>query len=189
MNDANRTTRFVDGVPVATATSIDDAPAIRLTDDWDAAYHEDQEVIEVVVRSTGPDERRLFMDLNAVVRAVPAEQLQDAMRKMKTARRPTGDDNAVDALRATRDLLTKYRRILNSRETRHVFQISQVHGAAYSGETIDENEVGIAIAHADRILADRAKPDREAHADAAGGSSASSDAAPDRPPAAGSPSQ
>ena len=41
MNSANLTTKFVDGVPVATATSIEDAPAIRLTDDWDAAYHED----------------------------------------------------------------------------------------------------------------------------------------------------
>ena len=186
MSDANRRTRFVDGVPVATATSIEDAPAIRLTDDWDAAYHEDQQLIEVVVRSTEPDGRHLFMDLNAVVRAVPAEQLRDAIRKVKTARPPTGDDNAVDALRTTRDHLAKYRRILNSREMRHVFQMAQIHGAPYSGETIDENDVGISIAHADRILADRAKPDREARDDAPGSSGNASGAVADTPPSPGS---
>ena len=141
---------------MATAASMDDAPpAIRLTDDWDAAYHEDKRLIDVVVRNAGPDGEHLFMELDDVVRAVPRAQLEDAIRAVKTdgAAAATGDPARTAAtLRKTRDLLAAYRRILESDAMLGVFQMSQIHGAPYSGEQIETKEVDAAIADADRIL-------------------------------------
>ena len=82
MNEPDKRTTLVDGVPVARATSMDDAPAIRLTDGWNAADHETSRLIEVCVRDANPDGEHLFMELDAVVRAVPRRQLEDAVRKL-----------------------------------------------------------------------------------------------------------
>ena len=152
MSEADKATILVDGVPVARATSIDDAPAIRLTDGWDAAYHDSRQVIEVCVRQPGRDREHLFMDLDAVVRAVPRAQLEDAIRKAKPAAPPASPDDSAKILRTARDLLAKYRRILDSPAMLGVFQMSQIHGATYRGETIDSDEVDAAIAEADRII-------------------------------------
>ena len=152
MNEPDNGTTLVDGVPVVRATSIDDAPAIRLTDGWDAAYHEESRLLGVCVRDASPDGQHLFMELDEVVRAVPRAQLEDAMRKMKTDPPPTSADELAKTLRTTRGLLARYRRILESSAMLHVFQMSQIHSAPYRGETIDTDEVDAAVADADRII-------------------------------------
>ena len=152
MNKPDNGTTLVDGVPVVRARSIDNAPAIRLTDNWDAAYHDAAQVIEVCVRDAGLDREHLFMELDAVVKAVPRTQLEDAIRRVKPDRPPTSADETAKTLRATRDLLAKYRRILESKAMLHVFQMSQIHDAPYRGETIDTDDVDAAIADADRII-------------------------------------
>ena len=96
-----------------------------------------------------PDKRTMLVD---GVKAVPRTQIENAMRRVKPDRPPTSADEARKTLQTTRNLLTKYRRILTSQAMLHVFQISQIHGAPYDGETIDTDEVDAAIADADRIL-------------------------------------
>ncbi len=152
MSTADKATILVDGVPVARATSIDNAPAIRLTDNWDAAYHDAAQVIEVCIRDANRDREHLFMELDAVVKAVPRTQLEDAIQRVKTDTPPRSADEAAKTLQTTRNLLAKYRRLLASEAMLNVFQMSQIHGAPYRGETIDTNEVDAALADADRII-------------------------------------
>ena len=152
MNEPHKKTTLVDGVPVVRATSIDNAPAIRLTDNWDAAYHDAAQVIEVCVRDADREREHLFMDLDAVIKAVPRTQLEDSIQRVKPSTPPTSADEAAKTLQTARDLLAKYRRILASEPMLNVFQMSQIHGAPYQGETIDTSKVDAALADADRII-------------------------------------
>ena len=160
MHEPGKETTLVDGVAIAKTTSIDDAPAIRLTDDRDAAYHKENGPIEVRVRNRGPNQEHIVMELDRVVLAVPRAQLEAAILTVN----PDGEDErrsncdrrhraqAAATLRKTRNLLAAYRRILNSEAILNVFQMSQIHDAPYSGEQIKTDDVDTAIADADRVL-------------------------------------
>ena len=152
MNEPGKKTMLVDGIPVARATSIENAPAIRLTDNWDAAYHDAAQVIEVCIRDANRDREHIFMELDAVIKAVPRTQLEDSIRRVKTDTPPTSADETAKTLQTTRNLLAKYRRILSSEAMLNVFQMSQIHGAPYQGEKIDTSEVDAAVSDADRII-------------------------------------
>ena len=60
--------------------------------------------------------------------------------------------DTLRTVRRVRDLLQTYRTILNSKAMLHVFQMAQIHGAPYSGEQVNTDEVDEAITEADRIL-------------------------------------
>ena len=152
MNEPGKETTLVDGIPVVRAASLDNAPAIRLTDNWDAAYHGAAQVIEVCIRDADRDRAHLFMKLDAVVKAVPRTHLEESIRRVKPSTPPTSADEAAKTLQTTRNLLAKYRRILASEPMLNVFQMSQIHGARYQGETIDTSKVDAALADADRII-------------------------------------
>ena len=145
-------TTLVDGVPVAKAMAMDGAPAISLTDAWEAAYHTGLKRVEVSIRETTPRPVYLFMKLEDIVKAVPRAHLNDAIRQVKTsAEAPAGDDT-VETLRRVRNLLQTYRDIVSSDEMFSVFQMAQIHGAPYRGPQVNTDKVDEVIAEADRIL-------------------------------------
>ena len=152
MNEPGKETTLVDGVPVVRAASLDNAPAIRLTDNWDAAYHGATQVIEVCIRDDDRDRAHLFMKLDAVVKAIPRAQLKDSMQRVKPNTPPTSVEETATTLQTARNLLAQYRRILASEPMLNVFQMSQIHGAPYQGEMIDTSKVDAALADADRII-------------------------------------
>ena len=61
-------------------------------------------------------------------------------------------DETTRTLRELREVVSRYRRILDSDAMTRVFQIAQIHGARYTGEQVNRDEVDRIIGDADRIL-------------------------------------